>query len=106
MGYTQMGIPFVDGSDTSRAAATSIGSGERAKIRVMQAMRDCGKNGATCEEIELLLGMRHQTTSARIRELTKIGLVVDTGLRRTNTSGCTARVYCAVDGSPVKEDAP
>ena len=49
--------------------------------------------GRTCEECEVDLGMRHQTASARIRELVVAGLLEDTKARRQNVTGRTARVY-------------
>ena len=57
--------------------------------------------GRTCEECEVALGMKHQTASARIRELVKAGLLEDTGKRAKNTTGRTARVYRAVKEVPV-----
>lgn len=37
--------------------------------------------------------MRHQTASARVRELVLAGLIEDTGKRRKTRSGRGARVY-------------
>jgi predicted transcriptional regulator len=48
---------------------------------------------ATCDEIEELFNLRHQTASARIRELVQMGLIYDTGARRKTRSGRAARVY-------------
>jgi len=50
-------------------------------------------NGATCEELEIRLGLSHQTASAAITALVKKGILVDSGERRTTRSGRKARVY-------------
>ena len=58
--------------------------------------------GLTCDQVETILGMKHQTASARIRDLAsceppfiKVRLGEDgKPLRRKTRSGRTARVYC------------
>jgi hypothetical protein len=54
--------------------------------------------GATCDEIEEELGLKHQTASARVRELSQRGLIVDSGDRRPTRSGRQAIVW--VRGDP------
>ena len=49
--------------------------------------------GATCDEAEAALGWRHQTVSARFRELELKGLIVKTQRKRATRSGRAARVY-------------
>jgi hypothetical protein len=49
----------------------------------------------TCDEIEVLMKMRHQTASARISELKKAGKLLDTGARRPTRSGRLATVLQA-----------
>ena len=51
------------------------------------------KNGATCDEVEQMYCMRHQTASARIRELFLAGKIVDSGERRATRSGRSAVVW-------------
>lgn len=85
--------PHVVGSDTSEAAAKSI----KAQVPTMQrAVLDCisrGRDGRTCDEVEVWLSMSHQTASARIRDLVKAGAIVDSGQRRPTRSGRKAAVY-------------
>lgn len=64
--------------------------------RVLDYIERQGVLGATDDEIEVSLTMRHQTASARRRELVKAGKVVaDTyGMgRRETRSGATATVW-------------
>lgn len=51
------------------------------------------QGGATDEEMESLLGMKHQTVSARRRELVLRGLVEPSGNRRKTSSGRSATVW-------------
>jgi hypothetical protein len=50
------------------------------------------KGGATCDEIELMTGMRHQTASARIRELYLKDRIKTVGKRQTR-SGRMALIW-------------
>ena len=50
-------------------------------------------NGLTCDQVEELTNMRHQTASARIRELFVMGKIVDSGERRVTRSGRNAVVW-------------
>jgi hypothetical protein len=93
--------PFVRGSDTSKAAAESmIGSTATLRSAILGHIESAGKDGRTCWECELNLAMRHQTCSARIRELAQLSLIVDSGRRRKTESNRTATVWLAkgVDG--------
>ena len=82
---------------TSIAALASIepaASGLRAII--YQCIFEEGERGAVCDELEAALDMRHQTASARIRELAQRGLIVDSLRRRPTRSGRAAVVWTAV----------
>ncbi len=95
MGYKN-GIPYVTGSDTSRAAAESIEPDlGRLLHLVLTQIRACGSNGATDDELEVTLGLPHQTVSARRRDLVLRDYVVDSGYRRTTRSGRGATVWVA-----------
>ena len=93
-----------NGTDTSRDAAESIRSQINGMCRdVLEKVRAC-PSGLTCEQIEQLLGMKHQTASARLRDLMEMHpsplefrLDPKTGKpqRRVNSSGRTARIYFA-----------
>lgn len=90
-----MTAPYVAGSETSQAAAESV---DGAKLRgiVLACLRTWAAKGMTCDEVEASLGMRHQTASARIRELALSGAIVDSGTRRKTRSGRSAVVWLAV----------
>lgn len=86
--------PFVAGCDTSEAASdsvTSVMSVMRSRVLAQVKAAD-----ATCDEIEVILGMCHQTASARIRELVLSGFVRDTGRRRPTRRNRNARIYTAI----------
>jgi len=92
--------PFVRDSDTSREAAVSIApDSNRLRALVLGFIAKNGRRGATCSEVEEALSMRHQTASARMRELALADRIVDTGLRRKTTSGRNAAVW-VVAGQP------
>lgn len=85
--------PRVRGSDTSEAAADSVrGVTGQLRARVF-AFIGAQAHGATCDEVEASLGLRHQTASARVRELSLAGVIRDTGERRRTRSGRNAAVW-------------
>ena len=94
--------PHARGSDTSRAAAESM----RPKINQLQSMvlgaiRESGPTGLTCDQSEVDLGLRHQTASARIKELSQMGYIIDSEMRRYTRSGRRAVVWILnKDGVP------
>lgn len=66
-------IPHVQGSQTSELAAESM---EKSIVGLRRDVLDCVSarpDGATCDEVEQILSMRHQTASARCRELVLMG---------------------------------
>jgi hypothetical protein len=54
---------------------------------------NCGRHGATLEEISLGLRMQLQTVCPRRQELEKKGLLVDSGFRRLTKAGRPAIVW-------------
>lgn len=46
--------------------------------------------GTTCDRLEVLLGMSHQTASARINDLARAGRIVDSGRREKTRTGRNA----------------
>ena len=87
-------LPFVAGSDTSEAAADSLVESVTAlRKKVLNCIKLQLHGEATCDEVEVALRMSHQTASARIRELSLMGLIVDSGDRRKTRSGRKARIY-------------
>jgi hypothetical protein len=92
----QLTLPFVAGSDTSRDAARSMDEHAAPCRRAILAHIRDAPDGATCDEIEVALRMRHQNASARLRELSLGEWIRDSGERRPTRSGRRARVYVAV----------
>jgi hypothetical protein len=90
--------PHVRHSDTSIAAAASqLGTANSKRAVVYRLIRQSGATGRTDDELEQETGWRHQTVSARRRELVLKKLVEDSGNRRNTTSGRKAVVWVAVD---------
>lgn len=67
---------------------------------VARQVYDCvvgaGAEGLLCEEVENKTGLRHQTVSARLRELVDAGLLRERPIRRPTSSGRKAAPYVAV----------
>ena len=63
--------------------------------RILGCIAASTVTGCTCDEVETLLQFSHQTASARIRDLSKGGLLVDSGLRRKTRTGRSATVWKA-----------
>lgn len=88
-----VGIPYVPGSATSKAAAYSmLPIAGTMRARVFDVIK-AGVDGATDEEIEIALGGKHQSVSARRRELVLGGHIVDSGRTRINKSGRDSTVW-------------
>lgn len=62
------------------------------KKRVYLYIHERGSDGATCEEIEQALGLRHQTCSARVSDLKRDGLIRETGKKRMTSTGSPAGI--------------
>lgn len=77
--------------DTSQAARDSVVStaGEIAQ-RVYEAIE---AHPSTCDELEQSLGLRHQSCSARIRDLAKAKRIIESGITRPTRSGRQAVVW-------------
>lgn len=85
-------VPYIAESETSKAASESMKE-SAASIRSKVFALICYSDGMTCDEIEATTGLRHQTASARIRELVLQGHLFDSGRRRPTRSGRSAVVY-------------
>lgn len=87
------------GAETSRAANEKVARHKGGmRLKILDFLRETGDRGATCEEVELALGMRHQSAGARISELKRDGLVRQAGTRKTS-SGCQAVVHVYADAA-------
>lgn len=90
-------IPFVRSSDTSKAAAEA----KRATVasdleRVYAFIESRGSFGATDDEMEAALDMRH--ASSRRNGLARAGRVMDSGERRRTRSNRKAAVWVVGKG--------
>lgn len=93
--------PHVDGSDTSHDAAESIESKAQAlRSKIYKIIKEQQPPGVTCWEIERHMGLRHQTASARIRELVLKGKLRDSGFRRKTDTRRDAVVWIPADSPP------
>lgn len=83
------------GADTSAAAfgSTPASHREACRKRILQEIERLSVNGATCDELEAITGMQHQTCSARVTELLAERRIHFTNARRKTRSGKSARVY-------------
>lgn len=85
---------FVPGSDTSEGAAVDFVRVKATTDKlVLHTIGRFGTRGCTCDRVEAVLGMRHQTISASIRRLVLANCVVDSGGREQTRSKRTARLY-------------
>jgi hypothetical protein len=86
------------GNENSRDAFRSVvGSAGELRRRVSDYIRSRGALGATCDEIEMALGISHQTASARCSELKKLGQIREIGKRKTRT-GRNAATLASTQG--------
>ena len=91
MPYTDEKLPY-SRAGTSKAAARSVRRTAPAiRERVLWQIRVAG--GLTCYEIEVALGLSHQTASARVNDLARAGRIKDSGRRLTTISGRKAIVW-------------
>ena len=83
-----------NGVATSNAAAESMKPHVvRILSEVVSYVEGCGAFGATCDEAERILKLKHQTCSARFNEGHRKGLLVRTDRKRPTESGRDAFVY-------------
>ena len=64
-----------------------------AQAKCLEAIKESGNLGLTCEEVEAKTGLRHQSASARVRELATQGFIADKGIRRRTASGRPAIIW-------------
>ena len=65
---------------------------DRQRMSVLECFANSA-DGLTCDEIEVLTGLPHQSASARVVELHKRWSVVNTGYKRNTRLNCKASVY-------------
>ena len=99
--------PHVRDSETSRDAAEAIKS---CVPSLQRKILDCIRampGGLTCDDVEGILNIKHQTCSARFRDLAACQppliqkVLLDDGkyARRKTRSGCGAYVYVATEAA-------
>lgn len=80
-----------NGTDTSIAAAESMKPHVgRIQSDVLEMIK---RMPMTCDRVEQVLGLSHQTASARIRELRGLNLIKDSGRKAPTRSGRKAVVW-------------
>jgi len=83
--------PFAAGSATSYAAAAAIDAVAASDAeRVLRCIRSGCEGGRTCQEVERLLDMAHESASARVAGLLKEGRIIRTERTRPTASGLVA----------------
>lgn len=85
--------------DTSKASAKEVakaGLGTKLKAKIYQLIKVRGRDGATCDEVEVSLEVKHQSASCLIRFLTQDGFLYDSHERRLTRSGRKAIVWQAI----------
>lgn len=92
--------PHVEDSDTSCAAAKSVENNATALRGKIYRTLLQHPEGLTCHEVEAMTGLRHQTASARIRELYLKGQIRDSGYRRMTDTRRSAVVWCTSSNPP------
>ena len=92
--------PYVRGSGTSYAAAASVRSKSAAMRHQIIALLE-ERGGLTCDEVEVILELRHQTASARFAELRRDGLISKVGERPTRSGRKADVMAVGVSDPPV-----
>ena len=89
-------VPRVRGSETSLAAATAqeiTGKLTSDELRVLRLAAERDDRHLIDDEIEVTLGLEHQTDSARRRDLVLKGCMAKKGEKRLTRRRCAAEVY-------------
>lgn len=75
------------------------------QLQVYDLICAAGWEGLTMEQVEKETGRTHQSISARINELEKLGLVERRAAKRKNNTGRGAWIYVKKGLSRVKKEA-
>lgn len=90
-------LPWVKGSDTSKAAAEKMERLAKSwRVKIYTYLRAC-PGGKTADELERELGIHPNTLTPRIRKLDELGLVVRTERTRETSHGAQAQVIVAAE---------
>jgi predicted transcriptional regulator len=63
------------------------------QLQVYNVIRTAGWEGATTDEIEVIVKRTHQSVSARVNELTEMKLIEARAARRKTRAGKPAAIY-------------
>jgi len=91
-------------SVTSRDALDATHKNNRYRKAIFEQICLQGIHGMTCDEIELKLGIRHQTASCFISVLKDKGMIVASGKTRPARSGRNVTVWTRVFSGIVKQE--
>jgi predicted transcriptional regulator len=92
-------LPYQKQSATSREAAESSRSRAGSdRTKIIQFLHSKGNYGATCDELEIALNLTHQTASARIADLKRLGIIQESKATRLTRSKRKASV-CMLSSS-------
>ncbi len=99
-------LPYSKDGTSKEAASTATAKAEQQRNRVLAFISIRGSS--TCDEVEVGLGLPHQSASARINELHRsMGVIEVTDERRPTRTGCMADVYRVVpDGVEQRPPKP
>src|SRR5690348_12708447 len=93
---TQRPVPTNSMVETSLESAKRIeGKKHRYRKMIYDYIKGKGTSGATCDEVEVKLDLRHQTASCFIRFLVQDFLLKDSGGKRMTRAGRNAIVWRA-----------
>jgi hypothetical protein len=96
--YADMGdVPFERGSATSAAAAGALEADRLAELERL-VYQTIAADPHTCDEVETITGLPHQTASARIRGLVLRDRLIDSGVRRRTRRNRAAVVWTIAEG--------
>lgn len=94
----QLGLPPHNHTDTSQAAAAQVAPrAGTTRHHILVLIRDSGGDGRTIDEIDAITDLGSGTVCPRVNELSKGGLIRDSGRRRNTRKGSPAKVWVATE---------
>ena len=99
--FTYPCAPGAQDRDTSQAAAESVAP-EAHQLRAKALAVLERSNGLTADEVAGRLGLSILSIRPRLTELSRLGKVRDSGLRRRNASGRNAIVWAPINPARLK----
>lgn len=87
--------------ESQQAKLLSLSNTQRDRQRIVRLAFTRGAYGITCDEAERLLGLSHQTCSARFSELKRDRVLLPTDVRRQTRNNAPARVMRLAEGNRV-----